>query len=194
MNAFVPDAARLRLTLHDLDPAPWRRIEVPLSMTFRELHDTIQAAFLWQNSHLWEFEIAGNRYGLLFEDDPDPLPVVEAGTRRLTDLRDMAIAEFLYIYDMGDCWEHHIEVEDLFVRPQDKRLPVFVDGKWRTPPEDAGGAPGFEAFLEIMADESHEEHDDTLEWYGMPFDPKEIELEAIKAKIARVARALGRKK
>lgn len=56
--------SRLRITLLDLDPAPWRKIEVPLSMTFKGLHDTIQAAFLWFDSHLWEFDFAGRTYGL----------------------------------------------------------------------------------------------------------------------------------
>ncbi len=194
MNSSVPDAARIRITLYDLEPAPWRRVEVPLSMTFMQLHHTIQAAFLWQNSHLWEFDIAGNRYGLPFEDDPDPDAVVDAGSVRLTELRDKAITEFLYIYDMGDNWEHLIEVEELFVMPQDKRLPVFVDGEWRTPPEDVGGPPGFEMFLEVMEDEAHEEYDDTLEWYGMPFDPNEIELETVKARMAGLARKPSRRK
>lgn len=40
MNTIVPDAARLRITLFDLAP-PWRVIEVPLSMTFKGLRDTI---------------------------------------------------------------------------------------------------------------------------------------------------------
>lgn len=33
-------------------------------MTFKGLHDTIQAAFLWFDSHLWEFDFAGRIYGL----------------------------------------------------------------------------------------------------------------------------------
>ncbi|MEQ8784586.1 MAG: hypothetical protein RIE06_33430 [Roseibium album] len=48
-------------------------------------------------------------------------------------------------------------------------MPVFIDGKWRTPTEDIGGAPGFEMFLEAMADPSHEEHENLADWYGKPF-------------------------
>ena len=43
----IPNAALIRATLLDLDPAPWRAFEVPMSMTLKGLHDTIQAAFLW---------------------------------------------------------------------------------------------------------------------------------------------------
>ena len=38
----MSDAAKLRITLLELDPAPWRDVDVPLSMTFKGLHDTIQ--------------------------------------------------------------------------------------------------------------------------------------------------------
>ena len=185
--AAAPDAARLRITLLDLDPAPWREVEVPLSMTFKGLHDTIQAAFLWFDSHLWEFEFAGRRYGIPPDDDFGGDKVYNANTARLTRLRDTGITEFLYTYDMGDNWEHHIAVLDLFDVPAGSRLPVFLDGQWRTPPEDVGGAPGFEMFLEAINDPGHEEHDHLLDWYGKPFDPNDIERDIVKIQIARLA-------
>ncbi len=33
-------------------------------------------------------------------------------------------------------------------------------------PEDCGGAPGYEAFVQAMADPNHEEHAETAEWIG----------------------------
>lgn len=187
MNTKVPDAARLRITLLDLDPAPWRVIEVPLSMTFKGLHDTIQAAFLWFNCHLWEFDVTDRRYGLPLDDGLGFEKVYNANTARLTKLRDSGITEFLYTYDMGDNWEHHVEVLELFDMPTGARLPVFIDGKWRTPPEDVGGAPGFEMFLEAMADPNHEEHENLIDWYGQPFDPNDIEPEIVKIQMDRLA-------
>ena len=91
-----PDAARLRITLLDLDPAPWREIEVPLSMTFKGLHDTIQASFLWQNSHLWEIGFDGRRYGTPFDDDGmfGGVRLYKAETARLTKLRTGKVKEF----------------------------------------------------------------------------------------------------
>ena len=187
MNTKVPDAARLRITLLDLDPAPWRVIEVPLSMTFKGLHDTIQAAFLWFNCHLWEFDVADRRYGLPLDDGLGFEKVYNANTERLAKLRDSGITEFLYTYDMGDNWEHHVEVLELFDMPTGARLPALIDGKWRTPPEDVGGAPGFEMFLEAMADPNHEEHENLIDWYGQPFDPNDIEPEIVKIQMDRLA-------
>ena len=187
MNTTGLDAARLKITLLDLDPEPWREIEVPLSMTFKGLHDTIQAAFLWFNCHLWEFDVADRRYGLPHDDDFGFEKVYNANTTRLTKLRDSSISEFLYTYDMGDNWEHHVEVLELFDMPTGARLPAFIDGKWRTPPEDVGGAPGFEMFLEAMADPNHEEHENLVDWYGKPFAPENIEPEIVKIQMDRLA-------
>lgn len=188
-ETHAPDAARLRITLLDLDPAPWREVDIPLSMTFRGLHDTIQAAFLWFDSHLWEFEFDGRRYGVPFDDFAHlgGDKVYSAETARLTKLRSGKVSDFLYAYDMGDNWEHHIEVVSLFEAPVGSRLPVFVDGQWRTPPEDIGGPPGFEAFLAAISDPSHEEHADALDWYGGSFDHEDIQPSIIKIRMGQLA-------
>jgi len=34
-----------------------------------------------------------------------------------------------------------------------------------------GGAPGYEEYLEAMADPEHERHDEFMDWRG-PFDPE----------------------
>lgn len=188
------DAARLRITLLDLDPAHWREVEVPLSMTFKGLHDTIQAAFLWCNCHLWEFEFDGRCYGIPFDDDFGGKKIYSATHTRLTKLQDSDVTEFLYTYDMGDNWEHLVEVVELFDAPKGSRLPRFLDGQLRTPPEDVGGAPGFEMFLEAMADPNHEDHDDLTEWYGRPFEPEEIDLDIVTIQLRRLAKMRQPKK
>jgi len=183
----MSDAAKLRMTLLDLDPAPWREVDVPLSMTFKGLHDTIQAAFLWFDSHLWEFEIAGRRYGLPYDEGFGDEKIYNASTLRLTKLLDADIAEFLYVYDMGDNWQHQIEVIGFFEAPKGSRLPRFRQGQWRTPPEDVGGATGFEMFLEAMDDPDHEEHDNLIDWFGGPFDRKNIQSDTLKIHMRRLA-------
>ncbi len=189
-----PDAARLRVTLLDIEPAPWREIEVPLSMTLKGLHDAIQAAFLWYDMHLWEFEIAGRRYGLPMDMDFGDEPVLKASAARLTMLRERDIDEFLYVYDMGDDWTHHVQVLELFAAEPGACLPNFVGGEWRGPPEDVGGAPGFELFLEALADPDHPDHEELLDWHGGPFDPRDIDAETVTAMMTRLARARRPKK
>ena len=187
-------AARLRITLLYLDPAPWREIEVPLSMTFKGLHDSIQAAFQWFDQHLWEFDVDGRRYGLPFDDGFGGERVYKADAARLTKLRDAGIEECLYTYDMGDNWEHMIEVLDVFTADTGIRLPRFLRGKWSTPPEDVGGAPGFEMFLDALADPKHPEHAQLLDWHGGPFDPEDIDEHIVKIQMGRLAKARIRRK
>src|SRR5690606_40710178 len=48
--------------------------------------------------------------------------------------------------------------------------------------------PGFEEFLDAMADPKHPEHDSVMTWYGRFFDPTDIGLDAITARLAKFAR------
>ena len=94
---------------------------------------------------------------------------------------------------MGDNWEHHIEVVELFTAAPQTLLPNFVKGKFRRPPEDIGGFPGFEMFLEAIGDPKHPEHKHLLEWHGGPFDANDIEEETIHIQMKRLAKIRRRK-
>jgi hypothetical protein len=187
----MPNAALIRVTMLDLDPAPWREFEVPLTMTLNGLHDTIQAAFLWQDAHLWEFEIEDRRYG----PEPDNFlgeRTYKAAGMKLTRLYDAIITDFLYTYDMGDDWRHRVQV--LETLDTDAPLPRFIAGKWRCPPEDVGGFPGFGAFLDALADPKNPEHREILDWHGGPFDRTDIGEPEIVRRLAPLAKSRGRKR
>ncbi len=44
---------RLRITLQDIEPAIWRRVDVPTWATLAALHGIIQTAMRWQDAHLY---------------------------------------------------------------------------------------------------------------------------------------------
>ena len=48
---------RLRIELRRIQPKIWRRIEVPSTYTFWDLHSAIQDAMGWADSHLHEFRV-----------------------------------------------------------------------------------------------------------------------------------------
>ncbi len=185
------NAAHLRVTLLGIDPAPVREIEVPLSMTFTRLHDTIQAAFLWHDCHLWEFEYQNRIYGIPLDDgfDMGADKTHKADTARLHRLKDGKSKEFFYLYDFGDSWEHRIEVISLSNVENSSDLPRFISGKWRTPPEDVGGPPGFFLFLEAMQDKKHEDHGDLKDWYGGDFNQEDIGASDIQQRFRSLHRA-----
>lgn len=48
---------QFKITLNDSEPKIWRRIQVPDTYTFWDLHCAIQNAMGWTNSHLHAFYI-----------------------------------------------------------------------------------------------------------------------------------------
>ena len=46
---------RLKITIEDILPPIYRKIDVPNTYSFEQLHHLIQIAFDWTNSHLYEF-------------------------------------------------------------------------------------------------------------------------------------------
>ena len=101
------NTARLRVVLRGVEPAVARVIDVPASATLPELHELLQAAIGWTDSHLHQFVTPQATYGMEIpgqevwpEDQRD-----ETGAQ-LTDLG----TKFEYLYDFGDGWTHAIEV------------------------------------------------------------------------------------
>jgi hypothetical protein len=158
---------QLRITLVDVEPAVWRRILVPAGIRLAKLHDIIQAAMGWTNSHVHSFTIGDGRYGMQFDEYPEG----EINEKQVTALR--AIGEhrsFSYEYDFGDSWDHEVIVEEFVRTPLDLRHAVCLDGQNACPPEDCGGAGGYAELLEVLANPEHEEHDHLLSWVGGTFD------------------------
>jgi len=186
--------ARIRITLDDSKPAVWRRVELPLSNSLKTLHLTIQAAMLFENYHLFRFEVGDASYGIRFDDDHTDPPTRDAGNIRLAKLVDRGITAFTYTYDFGDDWRHNVMIEAVLPADPLMEYPRFIDGERRAPPEDVGGIPGFNELLDAMAKARHPARKSMLEWYGRPFDPEDISHVEVEARIATLAkrRASGR--
>ncbi len=168
---------QLKITLQHIRPPIWRRVLVPNTMSLDELHDTIQHAMGWYDSHLHEFEIDGQRYGDPQWDDFGD--TVNETKVKLGEFVPAAGYRFRYTYDFGDDWQHLIEVEAILPYDSGTRYPTCIKARRACPPEDVGGPWGYESFLEALADENHEEHEDMLEWVGGDFDPEEVDLNTI---------------
>jgi hypothetical protein len=165
-------------------PPVWRRLQLPAGTRLDHLHDIIVAAFGWQGYHMHVFTSGPEEFGL-----PDP----ELG---FTDERRVSLGELIggigdrlrYTYDFGDDWEHEIVVEDLLDADPDTRYPVLVAAKGACPPEDCGGPWGYADLKEILADPSHEQHQEMLDWLGLEnpseFDPNTIAADQIKEEVA----------
>ncbi|WP_112180284.1 plasmid pRiA4b ORF-3 family protein [Paraliobacillus zengyii] len=174
------EAIVLKVTLEMENTSVWRRIVVPKRMTFSNLHTTLQRTFNWHDYHLHNFTIfpgkpfdpdkmkaKENRKPVakivcneeFLEYDSDIPEKLETGER----IADYLPAEILYIYDFGDDWQHRIVVED-FINDYDKNHPTCVAGEGNAPPEDVGGEPGYEEFLEIIKDPTYPDHQNMQRW------------------------------
>lgn len=177
---------QLKIWLRDIRPEIWRRVLVPGNIHLGRLHGIIQVAMGWTNSHLHQFTVGDTVYT---EPHPDfeGDRVENERKARLCDVAPRANGSLLYEYDFGDSWEHVVLVEKI-LKPGEgvADLPVCLGGARACPPEDCGGVPGYESFLEAIRDPDHEEHDAMLEWVGGHFDPEAFDLKRVNGLLQRM--------
>ncbi len=54
---------QIKVSLKNIRPPIWRRLQVDSRTTLGSLHNIIQAAMGWGNYHLYTFDIGGEQYG-----------------------------------------------------------------------------------------------------------------------------------
>jgi Plasmid pRiA4b ORF-3-like protein len=174
---------RLHIDLVDSQPPIWRRIEVP-EMTLEDLHEVIQIAMGWDDSHPYEFDVDNRLFmpRVALEHGLCLSGAAGADEVLLSDIATRPGREFTYTYDLGDSWEHTITVEAVERRIADENGLTCVDGEGACPPEDCGGIPGYCNLIATIQDPLNPRHDELVEWLGydsdtfMPefFDPTEF--------------------
>lgn len=176
---------QFKITLRDSKPPIWRRIQVPETYTFWDLHVAIQDAMGWSDYHLHMFEIVDPSIGTKVEIG---IPEKEFGEHgetlagwreKIADYFSMENPKADYVYDFGDSWEHKIELEKIIPREKGVDYPRCIKGKRACPPEDCGGVWRYKEFLEAIKDPEHKEHEEMLEWVGGEFDPEYFDVNEV---------------
>ena len=177
-------AYQLHVEIEGVSPKVWRRLLVPVTVELPLLHVVLLWGMGWEGGHLHEFVFGRDHYGpaepgLALPDEVDAedgVPLREAlGTRKT----------FLYVYDYGDNWRHKVRVERV-VTPHEPVIPALcIGGENACPPEDIGGALGYEEFLKILADPNHPEHNDQKDWIGGSFDPTAFDIGQVNRRLAQ---------
>jgi hypothetical protein len=166
------------ITLLDSNPPIWRRIHVQ-ECTLDKLHEHIQTAMGWTNSHLHHFRIGEQLYGDpdLMQENFEDLEYKDSTTTSISDIlpRTGKRFRFQYEYDFGDSWYHEVLFEGV-VQPDAKvKYPLCLEGARACPPEDCGGIWGYVDFVEAVQNPANERHEELLEWVGGRFDPEEFD-------------------
>jgi hypothetical protein len=165
---------QLKITLLNTRQPIWRRIQVK-DCTLDKLHEHIQTAMGWTNSHLHHFRIGEQLHGdpLLMEENFAEMNYEDSTSTKLSDIlpKSGKRLRFEYEYDFGDCWQHEVLFEGCVRAERAKGYPLCLEGARACPPEDVGGTWGYEEYLEAMADPEHERHEECMGWRGA-FDPE----------------------
>ena len=174
----------LHITIDDITPPIWRDIVISERTTLLQLHRTLQIAFGWFDMHLHMFEINGIKYSQPEDDSGAGLDELDARSTLDVTIKDLQLPEgatFTYEYDFGDAWLHTIQVTSVHeeIDPELTAYPLLVGGARAAPPEDCGGAPGYEQLLTVLRNPKHKEHEAMLMWLGLPFDPELFDIRTV---------------
>ncbi|MDH3772331.1 MAG: plasmid pRiA4b ORF-3 family protein [Nitrospirota bacterium] len=164
---------QIKVSLDGVKPQIWRRLLISSTTDLGELHEIIQIAMGWEDSHLHQFVVGDARYGV-----PDPEfddGIIPEESIRISSLLKKEKEWIAYEYDFGDGWEHNIVLEKILPYTLGETVPKCVAGRRGCPPEDVGGVWGYQEFLEIYKDPKHPEHERMVEWAGEYFDPERFD-------------------
>ncbi len=167
---------QIKVTIEGSKPPIWRRLLVPANLNLGDLHQILQVAMGWTDSHLHQFLVGEKTYGT---PDPNMDWTLDEDRVKLAQIVTGEKFKFRYEYDFGDSWLHAILVEKILPAEPGKPYPICVKGKGNCPPEDCGGIWGFYDFVEAMANPKHPEHKNLKEWYGGDFDPEAFDIDEV---------------
>ena len=171
----VHTVMQLRVRIKGISPPIWRKLLVRSDTKLHDLHLMIQAAFGWNNYHLYEFYdglVYYTKPSDEWESDPDE---IDSTMVTIEDLDLHEKSKFEYTYDFGDGWEHTISVEKILPLDSSLKLPACIGGKRNCPPEDCGGVYGYYDVLRKAGNPDDPDHEETVEWLG-EYNPEEFDL------------------
>ncbi len=176
----------------------WRRFLLSSSATFFDLHEAIQLACGWTNSHLFHF--CANERGAVVAGIPDDEGWDDV---EVPDARDVKLAAWFgagrttieYEYDFGDAWVHNVKLLGT-VEHEEKHKRKLLDGARAFPPEDCGGLDGYRRCVALVKPtknprrDNHDDDgdgdgdnddDDLRRWLGR-WDPERFNIDAVRRK------------
>jgi hypothetical protein len=159
---------QFRIQLLGIQPSIWRKVQVPASYSFWDLHVALQDAMGWLDYHLHVFRVRQLDKRVI------EIGVPMGGYEAMDTLSgwDTALADYfrepgdvaLYEYDFGDGWEHELLLDGIFLKEKGVKYPRCIGGERACPPEDCGSIYGYYHLLEVLADRANEEYNDMVQW------------------------------
>jgi len=174
---------RVRVDLKGTKPPLWRRLELSSDLFLDEVHQVIQQAFGWTDSHLHQFGSGPDMYSAETELYLCPYQVEDGETGiaeeevRLDEVLVGVGDKLFYEYDFGDDWQHVIKLEAVTARRDSLQRAICTDGRRDGPAEDCGGAYAYE-LITAATDPANPDHAgavaDFAQIFGDDVDPGDI--------------------
>jgi hypothetical protein len=153
---------RVRVDIDDAQPPIWRRLDLHSDLPLDVVHQILQVAFAWTDSHLHRFSLGGgpfdNRSQLFLcpydveEGEPEDDGRIPASEVRLDETMQEPGDVLEYLYDYGDTWELTLRLETILPAHAGSPTATVVDGRRAAPPEDCGGLTDAESLAEVLDD------------------------------------------
>ncbi|MEO8107984.1 MAG: plasmid pRiA4b ORF-3 family protein, partial [Actinomycetes bacterium] len=150
---------QIRVDLDHAKPPIWRRLEVRSDLTLDLMHQVLQAAFDWTDSHLHRFAIGGGPFDRTAELFLCPFDVEEgeddgapSSSVRLDETLHEHGDALRYVYDYGDSWELTLRLEEVRAAGPANPVARCLDGRRAAPPEDCGGRTDADDLAEVVED------------------------------------------
>ena len=182
-----PGLLTVKVTLKHTKPPVWRRLVVPGDLTLDRVHDVLQIAMGWTDSHLHRFFAGTARDDDYFvteydvEEGDDGTPEEEA---RLDQVLREPGDRIRYEYDFGDGWDHELRLEKVG-DVDDGGRPRCTGGRLACPPEDVGGVGGYADMAAwVRAGRPRDDvpppfdsYEDAVDWLSLDWHPDEFDVE-----------------
>ena len=175
------------------NPTINRLLSLPPTLTFDKVHQVLQIAFGWTNSHMHDFNVSlidendrkvgpmGPRSCLNICPDPSDLPDELEESKAEADITLADVyekpewkdkVEIEYEYDHGDSWGHQLSLlgratpgtNAQFGAPNDVKI-LCLTGQGHPAAEDAGGMFGWEDLKDAFKHPRKAESRERIEWY-----------------------------
>jgi hypothetical protein len=173
---------QFKITLEGTENPIWRRIQVPESYSFWDLHVAIQDAMGWEDYHQHEFRIkTPGKEEMTVIGIPDRsykrfgIKVLPDWNMKITKYFSMEHPFADYQYDFGDSWDHEILLEEILPVDKNYDYPRCIDGTGACPPEDCGGFLGYNTILKALREPENKKFKDLLLSLGKDFDPEKFD-------------------
>lgn len=174
----LPEGQTLTVSLMmpGIRPPVRRRLAISTRTTLADLHDVIQIAMGWEDSHLHRFVLSADGDEVAFMPStviemgyaPDPEIVPEDDVEIGNLLARPGQDELYYEYDFGDGWEVHISVAAIDDDEAEQPPVMILDGTGVAPLDDVGGIPGWQEFVVAVNDPTHPRYRELRDWAELP--------------------------